>query len=155
MNEYIELNHMREVTQEHFKTKLYYIPHRAVIIPDSLTTKTRVVYNASAKTTTGKSLNECMMTGAKQQDDILDILIRWRKHQNVFRADIEKMYRQIKLDKEDQQYHTIFWRNEPSKPLREYQLTTATFGTAAAPFMATRKFLGTIQMKKQLKAKEE
>lgn len=48
------------------------------------------------------------------------------------------MYRMIRLDPEDQKYHTIVWRNSQAEPLREYQLTTTTFGTAAAPFLATR-----------------
>lgn len=64
MNEYISLGHMKEVGQS--EKKSYYIPHHAVIKPDSLTTKTRVVFDASAKTTTGISLNECMFIGAKQ-----------------------------------------------------------------------------------------
>lgn len=53
----------------------------------------------------------------------------------AFKADIEKMYRQIELAQSDQQYHTILWRDDPSKPLKEYQMT---FGTAAAPYLATR-----------------
>lgn len=136
MNEYIELGHMEEVDSQ--TEKLYYIPHHAVIKPESLTTKTRVVFDASAKTTTGVSLNECMHTGAKQQEDLINILIQWRKFPIVYKADISKMYRMIQLDKEDQRYHTIVWRNDTKEPLKEYQLKTVTFGTAAAPFLATR-----------------
>lgn len=136
MQEYIDMGHMKEVDPR--GKKLYYIPHHAVIKPDSLTTKTRVVFDASAKTTTAVSLNECMYIGAKQQDDLMDILIRWRMHKVVFKADIAKMYRMIKLDVEDQQYHTILWRQDQAEPIKEYQLNTVTFGTAAAPFLATR-----------------
>lgn len=138
MNEYLDLGHMRDVTTEPMSEKLYYIPHHAVFKPDSLTTKTRVVFDASAKSSTGVSLNDCMFIGAKQQDDLIDILIRWRKHKVVFKADIEKMYRQIALDAEDQKYHTVVWRNSPNEAIKEYQLNTVTFGTAAAPYLATR-----------------
>ncbi|XP_037048457.1 uncharacterized protein LOC119082906 [Bradysia coprophila] len=129
---------MKEVTKLSPEKKLYFIPHHAVVKPDSLTTKLRVVFDASAKTSSGRSLNQCMHIGARQQSDLFEILIRWRRHKIAFKADIEKMYRQIKLDTEDQRYHTILWREQPATPIKEYQLTTATFGTAAAPFMATR-----------------
>lgn len=138
MEEYIELGHMRPVDHLPDSAKKYHIPHHAVLKPDSLTTKLRVVFDASAKTTTGYSLNECMHTGGKQQNDLFEILSKWRKNKIVFKADITKMYRMISLDEEDQQYHTVFWRKDVNEQIREYQLTTVTFGTAAAPFMATR-----------------
>lgn len=138
MKEYLDLGHMRLVTKESPKTKKYYIPHHAVLKPESLTTKMRVVFDASSKTTTGRSLNDTMYVGAKQQHDLLDILINWRKHRIVFKADVAKMYRQIELSVEDQRYHTIVWRDDQTKPMQEYQMTTVTFGTAAAPFLATR-----------------
>lgn len=68
----------------------------------------------------------------------MDTLMKWRKYKVVFKADIEKMYRMIKLDKNDQQYQTVMWRDNQEDPIKEYQLTTVTFGTAAAPFLATR-----------------
>lgn len=141
MKEYIALGQMVSVDNEPNCQKLYYIPHHAVVKPDRLTTKTRVVFDASAKTSTGYSLNECIYTGAKQQRDLWETMIKWRTHKIVFKADIEKMYRMIKLDKEDQRYHTVLWRDNPLKPVQEFQLTTATFGTAAAPFMATRTLI--------------
>lgn len=138
MDEYLSMGHMRDVTDEPQSNKKYYIPHHAVVKPDHLTTKVRVVYDASAKSTSGISLNDCMHIGARQQRDLSDILINWRIYATVYKADISKMYRMIELDKKDQQYHTIVWRSSPNDPLKEYQLTTTTFGTAAAPFLATR-----------------
>ncbi|XP_018343099.1 PREDICTED: uncharacterized protein LOC108749082 [Trachymyrmex septentrionalis] len=41
----------------------YYIPHHAVIKEDSETTKLKVVFNASCKTTSGQSINEFFITG--------------------------------------------------------------------------------------------
>lgn len=133
MNEYIALGHMIEVDKT--TEKAYYIPHHAVIKPDSLTTKTRVVFDASAKTSSGIALNECMLIGSKQQEDLFVILARWRTKKIVFKADIEKMYRQIELHEDDRKYHTILWRNEATEPVKEYQIT---FGTAAAPYLATK-----------------
>ncbi|KAL4709147.1 hypothetical protein ACJJTC_015796 [Scirpophaga incertulas] len=46
------------------------------------------------------------------------------------------MFRQIKIQESDQKYHKIIWRDHPDQPLREYQLTTVTYGTKSAPFLA-------------------
>jgi len=47
------------------------------------------------------------------------------------------MYRCIDMHKEDAQYQRIFWRNEKGL-IKEYFLTSETFGTASAPFTAIR-----------------
>jgi len=46
MKEYIDLGHMVESKRE----GKYYLPHQAVLRDSSLTTKLRVVFDASAKT---------------------------------------------------------------------------------------------------------
>lgn len=138
MGEYLKLDHMKLVEHQNSTGNAYYIPHQAVIKEDSDTTKLRVVFDASSKTSNGKSLNDVMYTGPRLQQDLLDILLRWRKHQIVLTADIEKMYRQIKISTDDQSYHRIMWRFSKSEPIQEYQLTTVTYGTASAPYLAIK-----------------
>jgi len=41
----------------------YFLPHHGVYKPLSSTTKLRVVFNASAKTTNGNSLNDLLLEG--------------------------------------------------------------------------------------------
>jgi hypothetical protein len=48
------------------------------------------------------------------------------------------MYRQIRIHEDDQHFQRILWRNLPSEKVREYQLTTVTFGTNSAPYLAIR-----------------
>ncbi len=138
MREYEALGHMKRVNSTSVATNPYYIPHRAVIRPGSVTTKLRVVFNASAKTVGGPSLNDVLMIGPKVQADLFDILVRFRVHQVAFIADIEKMYRQVSVAKEDWQYQRILWREKPSEEVREYELTTVTYGMAPASFLATQ-----------------
>ena len=57
--------------------RLHYLPHHAVVRSDKSTTKVRVVYDASAKSE-GPSLNECLYTGPKFNQHILDLLLRFR-----------------------------------------------------------------------------
>ncbi|XP_037932581.1 uncharacterized protein LOC119667363 [Teleopsis dalmanni] len=137
MQEYIKLGHMKEVNEKP-KTKVYYLPHHAVIKEDSTTTKLRVVFDASAKTTSGQSLNSIMMTGPTLQKDLFILLLQLRMFKIVFTADIEKMYRQILIHHDDRDLQRILWRNDQKKPIKEYKLNTITYGTASAPYLAIK-----------------
>uniref|UniRef100_A0A2S2P1X6 Integrase catalytic domain-containing protein n=1 Tax=Schizaphis graminum TaxID=13262 RepID=A0A2S2P1X6_SCHGA len=134
MNEYLSLGHMQPASIP----GKYFIPHHAVAKRNNGKLKIRVVFDASAKTSTGYSLNDCLVTGPKLQLDISDVLLRSRFHKYLFVADIEKMYRQINICAEDRAYQHILWRDTPNEEVREFQLCTITYGVNAAPFLAIR-----------------
>ncbi|GFV18881.1 DUF1758 domain-containing protein [Trichonephila clavipes] len=139
MNEYESLGHMSLVnSRSHTSKDQNFLPHQAVIKPSSPTTKLRVVFDASCKTTNGTSLNSLLGVGPKLQRDIFEILLNFRIPRIVFTADIEKMYRQILVADEDQKYQQILWRNNSSENIRTYKLKTVTYGLASASFLATR-----------------
>lgn len=141
MNEYEGLGHMSVVPPEEVtkpSNPVYFIPHHSVVKESSTTTKLRVVFDASASTTTGLSLNDCLMVGPQLQDHIADIMLRFRMHKIAFTADIAKMYRQIRVPEKDSDLQRILWRSEPSQPIKEYRLLTVTYGTASAPYQAVR-----------------
>lgn len=138
INEYYKLNHMREVTDNSSELQPYYMPHHAVIKPSSTTTKVRVVFAASMKSSSGLSLNNVLMVGPTVQSDLLSIVLRLRLHKIVMIADITKMYRQIKVDESDVHLQRILWRSSSKEDIKSYELTTVTYGTASAPFLATR-----------------
>ncbi|GFW09084.1 integrase catalytic domain-containing protein [Trichonephila clavipes] len=48
------------------------------------------------------------------------------------------MFRQIKVHEEDLDWQRILWRDSPTEPIREYRLTTVTYGKSSAPFLSTR-----------------
>ncbi|XP_049886367.1 uncharacterized protein LOC126380816, partial [Pectinophora gossypiella] len=100
MREYSELGHMQPVDPPNDSDRNI-IPHHCVLRPDSSTTKLRVVFDGSARTTNGKALNDIVHTGPKLQNDIVDIITKFRLHEVVFTADISKMYRNIDLRPED------------------------------------------------------
>lgn len=142
LKEYEEMGHMTKVTPfAGPESGAYYLPHHAVIKESSTTTKVRVVFNASAKTHTGLSLNSLLDPGHKQQQDLHQIILRWRKHQYVITADIEKMFRQIVVTPEDRDMQRIVWREKPTDPISEYQLNTVTYGTASATYLAVRTMI--------------
>ncbi|XP_013110216.2 uncharacterized protein LOC106089019 [Stomoxys calcitrans] len=119
----------------------YYLPHQAVVRENHLTTKVRVVFDASAKTTNGKSLNDVLEVGPKLQQDIFQILLKWRLWIFVLVADVEKMYRQVLGAEDDQPYQNVLWRENLQMPIKEFVLTTVTYGTACAPFLAKRALI--------------
>lgn len=111
MNEYESLGHMVEVSPPTATSKFRcYLPHHFVLKESSTTTKFRVVFNASAKTSNGVTLNETMMIGPSTQDSLANLIMRFRKHKIAVTADIEKMYRQVKISSEDQELQHIVWR---------------------------------------------
>lgn len=91
MAEYLSINYMKLVTAPDSKKCAYYLPHHAVLKESSITTKLRVVFDGSASSSSGLSLNDILYRGPKVQPDLVDILLRFRMHSVVITADIAKM----------------------------------------------------------------
>ena len=149
LNEYLTLDHMklcddseidfaRDASKQNTAYDCAYIPHHIVFSAKSTSTKARVVFDASCKTTSGISLNESLMVGPKIQRDLFDTLNCWRKFKVAYTADLEKMYRQVRVEDVDTNYQRIVWREDPKQPIREYRMTRVTFGTASAAYVAVR-----------------
>lgn len=132
------ITHLGELGAELNATQDYYLPHHAVFKPESTTTKTRIVFDASAKGTGGVSLNELLMTGPTLQEELMTILIRWRSHSTVFTADIAKMYRQVEVRVEDRKYQKFMYRKCESEKIQEYQHNMVTFGVTSATYLAVK-----------------
>lgn len=120
LKKYLEMGHMELMTNNSFLSNGYYLPLGCVLKPESTSTKLRVVFDASCKTTTNMSLNDILYTGPRIQEDLFNILLRFRKHRYIFSADIEKMYRQIWEAETDGKYQLIFWRWSPNEALKTY-----------------------------------
>ncbi|XP_060860141.1 uncharacterized protein LOC132937334 [Metopolophium dirhodum] len=138
MLEYIKLGHMQPVTSSSSSTVSYYLPHHAVIKDNSITTKLRVVFDASATGSSGMSLNNIMLKGPTVQPTLHSILLRFRTHTFALTADVEKMYRQILVHPDDCELQRILYRSSLLETLKEYTLRTVTYGTKSAPYLATR-----------------
>ncbi|XP_056636636.1 uncharacterized protein LOC130445135 [Diorhabda sublineata] len=137
MNEYKELGHMT-ICNGNDSSFEYFMPHHGVLREESLTTKLRVVFDASAPSSNGLSFNNIQVIGPVLQDDLLSIVLRFRKYNYVVSADIVKMYRQISITPEQRHLQKIVWRENPSDNLEVYQLNTVTYGQASASYLAIR-----------------
>ncbi|XP_075150806.1 uncharacterized protein LOC142224913 [Haematobia irritans] len=138
MKEYEALGHMTKVNIDNVTGTKYFIPHHCVLRPESSTTKLRVVFDASTKTSSGKSLNDVLYTGPTLQNDLFAILLRFRLPRFVFTTDIEKMFRQILIHPKDRPYQIILWRNNITEAINYFTLNTVTYGTRPAPYLAIR-----------------
>ena len=103
MNEYIKLGHAQEVSVQmhHPQQQSYYMPVHAVFKDSSTTTKTRAVFDASAKTTSHYSLNDILAVGPTLHPTIDQILLRFRSYAIAISSDISKMYREVLLHPDD------------------------------------------------------
>lgn len=135
MNEYVKLDHMEKAESTNVKN---YLAHQAVIKLSSSTTKLRVVFDASNKTTNGRSLNDILMVGPRLQEDLTFILLRWRKHRYALSADVAKMYRQVLVNPEHRDYQCVLWRDTTNERIETYRMKRVTFGIASAQYLAVR-----------------
>ncbi|XP_055622863.1 uncharacterized protein LOC129766365 [Toxorhynchites rutilus septentrionalis] len=138
MQEYLRLGHMRKVEKVSGEVQRCYLPHHPVVKEASTTTKLRVVFDASCKTSTGVSLNDGLLVGPVIQEDLRSIIIRCRTKQIMLVADVEKMFRQINVCPKDKSLQSILWHFSPDDEPETYELGTVTYGTKPAPFLATR-----------------
>ncbi|XP_055542601.1 uncharacterized protein LOC129728208 [Wyeomyia smithii] len=138
IREYIDLGHMSLVSATNTDSKSVYLPHHCVLKTTSSTTKCRVVFDASAKTTSGLSLNEVLMCGPVLQDSLINILIRFRFPPIVLASDAKQMYRMIWLNELDRDLLKVLWRWTNEECIKEYRLNTVTFGTKSASYLATK-----------------
>ncbi|XP_066585496.1 uncharacterized protein [Prorops nasuta] len=138
IKEYEQLGHMEKVTTNAIDAdSLVNLPHHAVFKLENGKQKIRVVFNASAKTQSGLSLNDVLLIGPKLQKDITAILMNWRDFRFVGITDIIKMFCQILIRPEDRKFQSIIWKDD-SGNTQTYQLNTVTYGTGPAPFLASR-----------------
>ena len=72
--------------------KEFFLSYRPVIKQNAESTKLRVVYDASAKSESGYSLNNCLKKGSSVQNELGDILIRTRFRAAILCANNEKLF---------------------------------------------------------------
>lgn len=113
--------------------------HHAVVKRDGKNIKKlRVVFDASAASSTGSSLNDVLLAGPKLQNDIFDILQKCRLKRYMLTAGITKMYRQVLARDADGRYQYILWRDSVESEIIEYELCTVTHGVTSAPYLAIK-----------------
>ena len=139
MNEYINLGHAQQVNSPNQQPQdVYYMPVHAVFKESSTTTKTRAVFDASAKTSSNHSLNDVLAVGPTLHPTIDKVLLRFRTYTIALSSDITKMYREVLLHEDDQPLHRFIWRPDQTTDWLDYEMKRVTFGVASSPYLAVK-----------------
>ena len=131
------LSSLSETTQKLIKDEKdpgYWIPWRTVYKENSLSTPVRLVFDASARTPGGASLNETLAKGQNRLASIHNILQKFRNKSSAFACDIRLAYNQIQLAPEHMRYQKFLWSDQlsPENPPEPYIITTLIYGVKPA-----------------------
>ena len=133
ISEYISLGHARKIDENEsgIPGRVWYLPHHGVTSP-SKPGKVRVVFNCSARHK-GISLNDVLLTGPDLLTSSNRVLLRFRLLPIAVMADIEKMYHQVRVIKQDQSVLRFLYRPpNSSAKVDTYVMTVHVFGSVAS-----------------------
>ncbi len=137
IKEYVEKGYIRKVHPDREKAAAqWYLPHFPVVRLNKSTTKVRIVFDCSAKCE-GVSLNDEIHAGPKLQQDLFDVLLRFRRNPVAVACDIKEMYMQIAIEEQDRPYFRMLWRDlNPDQEPEVYEFSRVVFGKNSAPMEA-------------------
>ncbi|KAH6937316.1 hypothetical protein HPB50_026728 [Hyalomma asiaticum] len=98
--------------EQNIRGSAYYVPHSEVIREDSVTTKLRVVFDASSHAKGVRSLNSWLEIGPNLNPDLLQVLLRFRFNLVPMTADIENAFLQVDILIEDRDMFRFLWFDE-------------------------------------------
>ena len=137
MNELFEKNYAITVDDANVQDgKVWYIPHHGVYHPRK-PGKIRVVFDCSAKYK-DVDLNSVLLQGPDLTNQLVGVLTRFRDGRVAIIGDIEKMFYQVKVKPEHQDYLRFLWwpNGDFTKELAEFKMTVHLFGAVSSPSCA-------------------
>ena len=139
IQEFVDNEDVEQVEEEGPEGRTFYLPHKAVIREDKTTSKTRVVFDGSAKDSNGVSLNDCLLKGPAGKQDLLKILINFRWNKVAFSGDVKRMFLCIGVHEKDRDHLRFLWKDKDGQTVT-YRFRNVTFGLRDAPFVAQEVF---------------
>ena len=138
INKDVNAGYVRKVDQAELnetKDKLHwYLPHHPVINPHK-PEKVRRVCNAAANYQ-GVALNDKLLPGPDLLQSLIGIIFRFREHQIALSADIEAMFLQVAVPKDDSRCLRFLWREDPERRTEIFENTRHVFGAKSSPTCA-------------------
>ena len=127
MNEYIAKGYTRQLSESEVKStspKTNYLPYHwmtNINKPNRL----GVVFDAAA-TYSGTSFNQNLLKGPDFLSSLIGVLMRFREGQFGIMGDIEAMFHQVKVLKEDTDSLRFLWRTNPNEYIMHAQIFDKT-----------------------------
>uniref|UniRef100_A0A8D8Z6D4 Integrase catalytic domain-containing protein n=1 Tax=Cacopsylla melanoneura TaxID=428564 RepID=A0A8D8Z6D4_9HEMI len=137
MSDLLEKGFIRKCSNQS-DTSGFFIPHLCVERPEHVSTPIRIVFDASAKTSSGKSLNDLLHAGPKLYSNLFSVLLRYRLFPYALNGDITKMFLMIKVCEKYLEYQKLIWRFSKNDPLEFYEIVVVVFGIKPSPYLALR-----------------
>ena len=115
----------------------WYVPIFGVYHPKK-PNKLRVVFDSAAKFE-GMCLNDVLLSGPDMVNDLLGVLMRFRKEPVAITADIQQMFFQFVVPGQQRNLLRFLWHrdNDISKELIDYRMCVHIFGNSSSPAIAT------------------
>ena len=134
------MGHAENVPQKDLskpEQQTYYLPMHGVFKSSSSTTKLHLVFDASAKSLNGFSLNDLLLPGPSLYPMITSIVIKFRSHQIAISSDISKMFREVVLNPKHEDYHRFLQQNLKGA-IEDWRRVRLTFGVSSSPYLASQ-----------------
>ncbi|XP_071111155.1 uncharacterized protein [Haliotis cracherodii] len=133
LNDYVSKDQAEKLLAQEIDNsscRTWYLPHHGVMNPNK-PGKVRVVFDAAASYL-GTSLNDKLMTGPDLVNSLFGILQRFRLFEVAIAADIEGMYHQVGVPKEDSEALRFLWKSDLKTPGPPdvYRMKVHVFGAA-------------------------
>ena len=129
MHKYIKNEYARKLSSDEIEKtsqRTWYLPQHP-IFNEHNPNKVRIFFHAAAKHD-GVSFNKALLTGPDFLNNLTGILLRFRNHKVEIAADIEAMYRQVRVSKSDEEALRLLWQGDLSQSGPEvYQIMVHIF----------------------------
>ena len=123
----------------------YYIPWSVVYKVGSISSPSRIVFNASMKTKSGHSLNSILAKGMNKLPRILHLLNQFGLHRTGFSCDISMAYNSVRLLPEFITFQRYLWAEglDLNDPVVEMCVITLIYGVTPSGGLMTEGFAST------------
>ena len=117
MGRILENNHAEIAEPLPHEKERWYLPIFGVYHPKK-PSKIRVVFDSSAKCE-GVSLNDVLLTGPDLTNNLVSVLLKFRKEKIAVTADVEQMFFNFEVNEEHRDFLRFLWfkNNDPEKKL--------------------------------------
>ena len=108
----------------------YTIPYDIAFKEGSFSTPARPVFDASAKTPGGESLNNLLAKGSPEMVRLIDMMLDWRMGPSALTVDIKQFYNNVLLHQDHWQYQKILLRKnlDPEAEIVTVIIKTLIYG---------------------------
>ncbi|XP_041349189.1 uncharacterized protein LOC121368518 [Gigantopelta aegis] len=136
MSKVVKCGYAEQVPKEELERldgRVWYIPHHGVYHSHK-PGKIRVVFDCAA-TYKGTSLNSVLLQGPDLTNSLLGVFFRFRQEEVAIMGDIEAMFYQVHLPKDDSDCLRFFWWPEGNlhKEPTVYRMQVHLFGATSSP----------------------